>query len=120
MSELKACPFCNSVALIDSYINDMTDCVYQIYCSNCRARMSYYTEDAAIEAWNIRHQPLEPMYYAPEQMQQALEISNQYVKQSLKYEKLLEFVKRVSNSAPSSVTDGIAMSAFELLEEIDK
>lgn len=87
---LAACPFCGGEA-------DFNNRYKYIACNKCSCGTPLFdTSEEAIASWNARHQPLEPMYYPSEQMQMANEISDKYIKMMQKYEKLLSYVKILS------------------------
>lgn len=56
MKELKPCPFCGGKAKVGKD----TDIFFEAYCVSClkcgvsQQYPKYYTEEAAIEAWNSR------------------------------------------------------------------
>lgn len=103
-NELKPCPFCGGDAKCEQMMIK-----YRIHCdSDCTGYRS--NKNNAIEAWNKR--------LPDEQITIANDVAHKYWQLIEKYKKLLAFVKRIRNSAPQSVTDGIAISAFELLKEI--
>ncbi len=110
---LKNCPFCGAQDC--KLIIEKWGC--WVECSNCAAAShTLPTEKETVTAWNTRHQPLEPMYYPSEQMQQVNVICERYTKQSLKYKKLLAFVKEIAtwNARDNYYYD----QAKELLKEI--